>query len=89
MHYDDLIASMTPEIYASIKRAVELGKWPNGIKLNDEQRQTCIQAVITYESHNINREKRSGYIYNTKKNISNFDQLESQDHNDTQIVDFK
>ena len=48
-----------------------------------------MQAVITYESQNLNREKRSGYIYNTKKNVSNFDQLDSQIDSDTQIIDFK
>jgi uncharacterized protein YeaC (DUF1315 family) len=89
MNYDDLIASMTPEIYENMKRAVELGKWPNGLKLNDEQRETCLQAVITYEGQNLSREERTGYIYNTKKNVSNFDQLDSQIDSDTQIIDFK
>ena len=89
MNYDDLIASMTPDIYDKLKRAVELGKWPNGLKLSDQQRETCMQAIITYDSQNLNRENRTGYIYNTKKNVSNFDQLDSQIDSDTKVIDFR
>ena len=89
MKYEDLIASMTPAVYENIKRAVELGKWPNGLKLSNEQKETCMQAIISYGNKNIKREERVGYIYNTKKEVSNFDQLDASSNDDTQIIDFK
>ncbi|MBL4608454.1 MAG: DUF1315 family protein [Pseudomonadales bacterium] len=89
MNYDDLIASMTPEIFKNIKRAVELGKWPNGVKLSDEQREICLQATIAYGNQNLHLDERVGYIYNTKKEVSNFDQLDAQIDDDIQVIDFK
>lgn len=62
MNFNDLFDSITPEIYQSLKRAVELGKWPNGEKLTREQRDNCMQAVIAYELKNLPEEQRSGYI---------------------------
>ena len=59
---DDLLKKMTPEVYASVKRAVELGKWPNGEKISPDQRQMCMQAVILWEENNLSPEQRSGYI---------------------------
>jgi len=66
MDYQKLIKSMTPDIYASLKLAVELGKWPNGEKLTQEQRQTCLQAVILYDHQHKPEQERVGYIHTEK-----------------------
>lgn len=66
MNYQQLINSMTPDIYQNLKRAVELGKWPNGEKLSPEQRETCLQAVIAYDHRHKSEEERVGFIH-TKK----------------------
>ncbi len=66
MTYDELIKSMTPEIHASLLRAIELGKWPNGQKLTDEQRDTCFRAIITYEQTHLPENQRTGYIDRTR-----------------------
>lgn len=76
MNYQDLIANLTPEIYENIKRAVELGKWPNGLALTKEQKEHCLQAIIAYDMQHTALNERVGYIYNPKKNTSNFDQLD-------------
>ena len=39
---------LTPDIVANLKRAVELGKWPDGNRLTREQLETCMQAVIVW-----------------------------------------
>lgn len=56
MTVDQLIASMTPDIRAKLTRAVELGKWPDGVRLSDEQRETIMEALMLwqarYEPHN-------------------------------------
>lgn len=63
MNYERMIETMTPEVYASLKQAVELGKWPNGQRLTPEQRETSLRAVIAYEvKRDLPAEERVGYI---------------------------
>lgn len=38
MNLDDIINSMTPEVYQRLSTAVELGKWPDGVALTEEQK---------------------------------------------------
>jgi len=66
MDYQKLIKTMTPEVYESLKRAVELGKWPNGERLSAQQRETCLQAVIMYDHQHKQEEDRVGYIHTEK-----------------------
>ena len=58
---EQLIAEMTPEIYANLKSAIELSKWNDGSRLNAEQLESCMQAVILYESKNIPYQQRTGF----------------------------
>lgn len=62
MDFDKLIRNLSPEIYQNLKRAVELGKWADGTVLTREQRELSMQAVIAYESRNLEEEQRAGYI---------------------------
>ncbi|BEM87151.1 YeaC family protein [Serratia surfactantfaciens] len=52
MDVKDLIAAMTPEIYQRLVRAVELGKWPDGVALTPEQKENSLQAVMLWQSMN-------------------------------------
>ncbi len=58
----ELLDSLTPDMYRQLKQTVELGKWPTGGVLNDEQRSLCMQAVIAYEEKHLPPEERTGYI---------------------------
>ncbi|MCP8898404.1 YeaC family protein [Gilvimarinus xylanilyticus] len=60
--FEQILANLTPEVYANLKRAVELGKWPDGRVLSDEQRELCMQAVIVYEHKNLKPEEHTGFI---------------------------
>jgi uncharacterized protein len=62
MQFQQLIDTITPEIYANLKRAIEIGKWPDGRALTHEQRELCMQAIIVYETKNIAAAERTGYI---------------------------
>jgi len=62
MNLQHLIDHITPEIHANLKRAVEIGKWPDGRALSAEQRELCLQAVIVYEAKNLQEHERVGYI---------------------------
>lgn len=66
--WQELLASMTPEIHQSLKTAVELGKWPNGDRLTAEQVELCLQAVIAYDQHYLPETERVAYMDITKAN---------------------
>lgn len=62
MDYQQLIASMTPDLYQRLLRAVELGKWPNGNRLTAEQRANAMQAIIAWGERHLPVTERVGYV---------------------------
>jgi uncharacterized protein YeaC (DUF1315 family) len=60
--FEELLAGMTPEIHESLKLAVELGKWPNGDRLTQQQVELCLQAVIAWDIRNLPQAERVAYI---------------------------
>lgn len=62
-----MLQVLTPDIVANLKRAVELGKWPDGQRLTREQVATCLQAVIAWEGKHLPETERSGYIAKEEK----------------------
>ncbi|MCG9648867.1 DUF1315 family protein [Vibrio brasiliensis] len=53
MDAEQLINAITPEAYERLLFAVETGKWPEGNALSQQQRDSCMQAVMLYQSkHN-------------------------------------
>ncbi|EOW9228970.1 YeaC family protein [Vibrio cholerae] len=53
MDTQQLINAITPEAYQRLLYAVETGKWPEGTLLSQQQRDSCMQAVMLYQSkHN-------------------------------------
>lgn len=59
---DKMLSALTPELVAAFRLAIEIGKWPDGRRLTEEQRSTCLQAVIAWEHKNLPEEQRIGYI---------------------------
>ncbi|UKA07072.1 DUF1315 family protein [Photobacterium damselae subsp. damselae] len=47
---NSLLDAMTPDVYEQLSRAVEIGKWANGVQLTDEQRSNAMQAMMIYQS---------------------------------------
>ncbi|WP_346797782.1 DUF1315 family protein [Halomonas sp. Bachu 37] len=63
MTFDKMISQMTPEIYASLKQAVALRKWPDGRRLTPEQTELCLEAVMRFEvENNVPLDQRVGYL---------------------------
>ncbi|MDA0147167.1 YeaC family protein [Vibrio sp. LaRot3] len=53
MDAEQLVNAITPEAYQRLLYAVETGKWPEGETLTQQQRDSCMQAVMLYQSkHN-------------------------------------
>lgn len=62
-----MLQVLNPEIVDSLRRAVELGKWPDGRRLSREQTETCLQAIIAWEAKHLPEQARSGYIAKEQK----------------------
>lgn len=60
--FAEMLRNITPEVYASLKTAVEIGKWADGRKLTQEQKGLCLQAMIAWEQDNLPEEQRTGYM---------------------------
>lgn len=55
-------AGLDRPTYENLKRALELGRWPDGRTLEPRQREICLDAVLSWEAVNLPPEQRSGYI---------------------------
>tara|TARA_B100001123_G_C14567217_1_gene732791 strand:- start:121 stop:372 length:252 start_codon:yes stop_codon:yes gene_type:complete len=64
---EDLLQQMTPEIYGDLKTAIELGKWSDGSKLEQEQLENCMQLLILYEARALPEEFRTSNRLNSCK----------------------
>lgn len=54
MDIEQIISSMTPEVYQRLATAVELGKWPDGVALTPEQKENSLQLVMLWQArHNV------------------------------------
>ena len=62
MDYQQMIETMTPEMFQNLRRAVEIGKWPDGQKLTPEQRENAMQAVIAWGQCHLSEQDQVGFI---------------------------
>jgi|TARA_B110000503_G_scaffold73396_1_gene113377 uncharacterized protein len=67
MDFQKIIELISPEIYKNVQSAVEIGKWPNGLKLTQEQLEHSMQILIAYDAAHKSHENRVGYIPLKKK----------------------
>lgn len=83
MQFQQLIDTITPDIYANLQRAIEIGKWPDGRTLNAEQRELCMQAIIAYEAKHVPESERTGFIDRGSKSEGEVcDDDHDHDHDD-------
>ncbi len=63
MTVDELIKAMTPDVYRNMKNALELSRWPDGRKLDGDQKALCMEALIRYENiTDMPADQRIGYM---------------------------
>ena len=60
--FEKIVRAMTREVYENMRRAVELGRWPDGRAVSPEQRETSLQAIIAWETIHLPEEQRTGYM---------------------------
>jgi len=78
MSLETALSALTPEIYENLKRAIEIGKWPDGRRLTPEQMDNSMQLVIAWELKHVSEEQRTGFIDRGKK--AEGEMCESHDH---------
>lgn len=81
-----ILQALTPEIVEKFRTAIQLGKWENGVRLTDEQRETCMQAVMVWEYEYLPQEERTGYIHRPSKEGEDCD-IEHDHHYPHQLPD--
>lgn len=89
MNPEALVAAMTPEIYQRLLSAIETGKWPDGLKLSEQQRESTMQAVLLYQSKVLESDQHmtvgsSGEVVHKSKQ-----ELKQQFSNQENIARFK
>lgn len=53
--FQKAVENMPEDVYLRLKTAIELGKWPDGSVLTEEQKEHTMQAVILWQAlHNDN-----------------------------------
>lgn len=73
MNIDAMVANLSPEVYENLKTAVELGKWPDGAALSEEQKAQTLQLVMAYQAKVLKSQEHftvgaDGNIVNRNKN---------------------
>ena len=63
---NELVESLTPEMARDLKRAIELGKLPDGRMVSEAQRGLMLEAVILYDAAKLPEDERTGFIHRKK-----------------------
>jgi Uncharacterized protein conserved in bacteria len=63
---DELIEKLTPEMVASLKQAIALGKFPDERPVTQEQKELMLEAIIRYEAQHTHETERTGFIDRSK-----------------------
>ncbi len=63
---NELVESLSPEMVRDLKRAIELGKFPDGRMVSEAQRGLMLEAVILYDAAKLPEDERTGFIHRKK-----------------------
>ncbi len=78
--------SLDADIIASLRRAIELGKFPDGRRLTTDEFGVCMQAVIAWEAQHLPAEQRTAYIDRGSKQEG---ESCASDHEHEAVIDIK
>jgi uncharacterized protein YeaC (DUF1315 family) len=62
MNFEQMIRQVSPDIYENLKEAVELGRWPDGSRLTEQQKKDSMELVLGYNLMHFEEKDRIGYI---------------------------
>ncbi len=88
MQLDVFLENMTPEVYHVLRESMELGKWPNGRVLTEEEREAGLQAIIVYEHQRLPESERVGYMPSSCKSTDSSPSIDNKE-TEKSILRFK
>lgn len=89
MNVDALLSSMSPQVYEKLLGAVETGKWLDGKPLSESQRETCLQAIMIYQSKVLKNNQHMTVGANGEIIHKSRQQLKNELAQDSSIARFK
>lgn len=57
MNIIQLVENMDESMYLRLKHAAETGKWPEGTKVDQAQRDSSLQIVMAYQAKHLNSDE--------------------------------
>ena len=66
MQYQNFVDNIDAETINKLQTAVEIGRWENGDKLTDEQRDSAMQAVMLWQAKNQLNSSNEPFKVNSK-----------------------
>lgn len=57
MNILQLVENMEESMYLRLKHAAETGKWPEGTKVDQAQRDSALQIVMAYQAKHLNSDE--------------------------------
>ena len=64
---NELVELLTPSMVGDLKQAIELGKFPDGRVVSNEQKELMIEATILYDALKLPEGERTGFIHRKKQ----------------------
>ncbi|GLX80329.1 transcriptional regulator [Thalassotalea insulae] len=84
-----IVDTMSQEMYLRLKHAAETGKWPEGVPVEQAQRDSALQLIMAYQARHLDSDEMltigaDGEIVNkTKRELK--DQFSGK-HKDTEVT---
>ena len=78
--YRQSVRQMDRKTYDRLVEALAIGRWPDGRGLSDDQRQSAMQAVITWGELHLAPEDRVAFINKANPILGRQVQLSPGDH---------
>ena len=57
MNLDNTIENMPEAMYLRLKCAAETGKWPDGVAVDQAQRDTALQLIMAYQARHLDSDE--------------------------------
>ena len=93
MSYQDFVDKLDAQTIQKLNTAVEIGRWENGDRLTDKQRDDAMQAVMLWQASHKNIEASEPFKVNSKGEFrigkgKTFDEtpLEFQSNDDPSLI---
>ena len=74
---DALVESLTPDMVSDLKRSIELGRFPDGRVVTEQQKELMLEAIICYDALNVSEVDRIGFIHRKKQASGIFDSVDN------------